>query len=122
MVTRRKRCTCALAAAVLLMVVLATPLAFAAEDAVEEHQAEPQAAGDMANAIRTVGLALAAAITMAGAALATAKVQAAIGAGGTGALVEKPDLFVTIVVLIAIPETILVLGFVVSLMLWTTIG
>ena len=73
-------------------------------------------------AVRTVGLALGSAIAVAGAALATERVQAAVGAGGTGALVEKPDLFVTILVLIAIPETLMVFGFVIAILLWQLIG
>ena len=73
-------------------------------------------------AVRAVGLALASAVAVAGAALATARVQAAVGSGGTGALVEKPDLFVTILVLIAIPETLVVFGFVIAILLWTLIG
>ena len=74
-----------------------------------------------ASAIRTASLGFAAAIVLAVAALATARVQAAVGAGGTGALAEKPELFISIVVLIAIPETMVVLGFVMALLLWSSI-
>ncbi len=85
----------------------------------ENHDAETeqgQAGGEttMPEALRTAGLALAAAVTVAGAALATARVQAAIGAGGTGVLAEKPELFTTIIILIAIPETLIILGFVMA--------
>ncbi|HEO71360.1 MAG TPA: ATPase [Candidatus Hydrogenedentes bacterium] len=71
----------------------------------------------MSNAVRAVGIALAAAVTMAGAAMATARVQAAVGAGGTGVLAEKPELFTTIIILIAIPETLVILGFVLAYVL-----
>lgn len=71
--------------------------------------------------LRVLGLAIGAGITVAGAALGTARAQAAIGAGGTGALAEKPELFGRIFILVALPETIIVLGFVVGLLLWTSI-
>jgi len=68
-------------------------------------------------ALRVAGLALAAAITMAVAGFATAKAQSAVGSGGTGALAEKPELFTNILVLFALPETIVVLGFVIAFLL-----
>jgi V/A-type H+/Na+-transporting ATPase subunit K len=71
--------------------------------------------------IRVAGLAIGAGLTLMGAALGTARAQAAIGAGGTGALAEKPELFGRIFILVALPETIIVLGFVVGLLLWTSI-
>ena len=91
--------------------------------AAEQGAAEAPAgeSGGLPSAIRTAGLGLAAALVMGLAALATAKVQAAVGAAGTGVLAEKPDMFMTVVILIAIPETIVVLGFVVALLLYSTI-
>jgi V/A-type H+-transporting ATPase subunit K len=75
----------------------------------------------LGGALRTIGLALGAAIAIAGAGLATARVQAAVGAGGAGAIAEKPELFGRILILYAIPETIVVLGFVIALVLWVRI-
>jgi V/A-type H+-transporting ATPase subunit K len=95
--------------------------ATAAEEGSEAAEAAPPAAVPLSSAIRTAGLALAIAITMAATALATARVQAAVGAGGTGALAEKPELFTSIVVLIAIPETMVILGFVVAFLLYRMI-
>lgn len=92
----------------------------AAPDTQEAPQADPEA-DSMPNAVRGAALAIGAAIIMAGAAMGTAKVQAAVGAGGTGALAEKPELFITIVILMAIPETIIVLGFVMAMLLWSSI-
>lgn len=71
----------------------------------------------LGEALRVAGLALGAAITMAVAGFATAKAQSAVGAGGTGALAEKPELFTNILVLFALPETIVVLGFVIAFLL-----
>ncbi|MFO7973782.1 MAG: F0F1 ATP synthase subunit C [Candidatus Hydrogenedentota bacterium] len=118
MVTGRSCKTLAIAGTVVMLSALAAPWALAAEES--ETAAEAQV--NMWAAIRTVGLALASAAAIIGAALATARVQAAIGAGGTGALAEKPELFVSIVVLIAIPETLVVFGFVIAILLWQSIG
>ena len=110
--------TLALAATILVLFGVHAPWAFAAEES--ESAVEEQVT--MAGAIRAVGIALAAAIAIAGGALATARVQAAIGSGGTGALAEKPELFVSILVLIAIPEPLVVFGFVIAILLWQLIG
>jgi V/A-type H+/Na+-transporting ATPase subunit K len=58
-----------------------------------------------------------AAIVMAVAALATAWAQSRIGAAGAAALAEKPEVSTTVVIMIAIPETVAVLGFVVAVMI-----
>lgn len=62
-------------------------------------------------------MALAAALAIGLPALATAWAQSRIGAAGAGALAEKPELTGTIIVLIAIPETMVILGFVVASMI-----
>jgi V/A-type H+-transporting ATPase subunit K len=62
-------------------------------------------------------LALAAALAIGLSALATAWAQSKIGAAGAGTLAEKPELSATIIVLIAIPETMVILGFVVAAMI-----
>ncbi|HPV37784.1 MAG TPA: F0F1 ATP synthase subunit C [Candidatus Hydrogenedentes bacterium] len=118
MVTRRVWKALALTGVLTALWAVAAPAAFAAEAGGGEAEQEIT----MPVAVRTVGLALGSAIAVAGAALATARVQAAVGAGGTGALVERPDLFVTILVLIAIPETLMVFGFVIAILLWQLIG
>lgn len=51
------------------------------------------------------------------AAIATAMAQARIGAAGIGALAEKPELLGQIILLIAIPETMVILGFAVAAMI-----
>jgi V/A-type H+-transporting ATPase subunit K len=53
------------------------------------------------------------------AALATAWVQSRIGAAGAGAIAEKPEIRGTIIVMLAIPETIVILGFVVAVLILT---
>lgn len=58
-----------------------------------------------------------AALTMAFAVLGTSWAQSRIGVAGAGAIAEKPELAGTIIVLIAIPETMVILGFVISVMI-----
>jgi len=62
-------------------------------------------------------LALAAALSVGLSALATGWAQSKIGSAGAGALVEKPELTGTIIILLAIPETMVILGFVVAAMI-----
>ena len=40
-----------------------------------------------------------------------------MGSGGTGAIAEKPELFANVLILFAIPETIIILGFVIAFLL-----
>jgi V/A-type H+-transporting ATPase subunit K len=62
-------------------------------------------------------MAFAAALAIGLTALATAWVQSKVGAAGAGALAEKPELTATIIILVAIPETMVILGFVVAAMI-----
>ncbi|HKJ05116.1 MAG TPA: hypothetical protein VJ974_05910 [Geopsychrobacteraceae bacterium] len=62
-------------------------------------------------------LAFAAALAVGIPALATAWAQSRIGSAGAGTLAEKPELTGTIIILIAIPETMVILGFVVAAMI-----
>lgn len=59
-------------------------------------------------------IAFAAAIAIAVPAAATAWAQSKIGSAGAGALAEKPELSGTVIILVAIPETIVLLGLVVA--------
>lgn len=62
-------------------------------------------------------IALAAALAVGLSAIATAWAQSRIGSAGAGAIAEKPELRGIIVLLLAIPETLVILGFVVSVLL-----
>jgi V/A-type H+-transporting ATPase subunit K len=62
-------------------------------------------------------VAFAAALAIGLSAIATAWAQSRIGAAGAGTLAEKPELSGTIVILVAIPETMVILGFVVATMI-----
>lgn len=61
--------------------------------------------------------AIGAALAVGLAAIATAFAQARIGSAGMGALAEKPELLGSIILLIAIPETMVILGFAASAMI-----
>jgi V/A-type H+-transporting ATPase subunit K len=62
-------------------------------------------------------LAFAAALAIGLSALATGWAQAKIGSAGAGAIAEKPELTGTVIILLAIPETMVILGFVVAMMI-----
>jgi len=66
-------------------------------------------------------IALSAALAIGLSAIATAWAQGKIGAAGAGSLAEKPELTGTIVILVAIPETMVILGFVVATMILFTV-
>jgi V/A-type H+-transporting ATPase subunit K len=51
------------------------------------------------------------------AALGTGYAQGRIGAAGAGTIAEKPELAGRIILLVAIPETMVILGFAVSAMI-----
>ena len=59
--------------------------------------------------------AIGAALAIAVSAIATAYAQAKIGSAGVGALAEDDSLFGSVLILTAIPETIVIFGLVVSL-------
>ncbi|NPV41023.1 MAG: ATPase [Anaerolineae bacterium] len=59
-------------------------------------------------------MALAAALAISITAMATAMAQRAIGSAGVGAIAEKPELIGSIIILVAIPETLVILGFAVA--------
>jgi len=62
-------------------------------------------------------LGFAAALAIGLSAIATAWAQSRIGAAGAGTLAEKPELTATVIILVAIPETMVILGFVVASMI-----
>lgn len=114
MVSMRKYRKFALMGLVLMALALfAAPFAIAQEHAGAE-EAKTNTVGD---GLRVMGLAIGAGIAIGAAGLGTGRAQAAVGAGGAGAITEKPELFTNILILFAIPETIVVLGFVVAFML-----
>lgn len=86
-----------------LMAALAVPAIACAQEG----------AGDIAVA----GKALAAAIAMGMSALGAGWAQAKIGSAGQGTLAERPEERIWIITLTALPEIILLLGFVMAILL-----
>jgi V/A-type H+-transporting ATPase subunit K len=62
-------------------------------------------------------LAIGAGLAVGLAGLGTAYAQAHIGSAGAGTIAEKPEMVGTIILLVAIPETVLILGFAVAAMI-----
>ena len=66
-------------------------------------------------------LAIGAALAVGFTAFGTAYAQGRIGAAGAGAIAEKPETLGSILILVAIPETMVILGFVVAVMILLTL-
>lgn len=64
-----------------------------------------------------IAKAVSAMLAIALSAMATAYAQSKIGAAGAGAMAEKPEVAGTVFILVAIPETMVVLGFAIALMI-----
>ncbi len=94
----------------LVLSVLMPVIAFA-----EEAQ---EAAGGAASAWQTdVGKAMAAGLAMGLSALGAGYAQAKIGSAGAGTLAERPEVSIWIITLQALPEIIVLLGFVSAILI-----
>jgi V/A-type H+-transporting ATPase subunit K len=62
-------------------------------------------------------ISLSAALAIALPALATAWAQSRIGPAAAASLAEKPQLSTIVIILVAIPETMVILGFVVAILI-----
>ena len=96
--------------ALLALGLMFAPAAFAAAGPEDGEESGPDGLG-------ILGLGLGAGIAVGVAGFATGLAQSGVGAGGTGALAEKPELFGNVLILFAIPETIVVFGFVIAFLL-----
>ena len=90
-----------------VLTMLVPAIAFAEEAAAE-------AAGDWQT---NVGKALAAGMAMGLSALGAGYAQAKIGSAGAGTLAERPEVAIWIITLQALPEIIVLLGFVSAIMI-----
>ena len=98
--------------AVVLLLFLCSTLCHAGEEPAATESTE------VINFDFALGLkAIAAALAVGLCAIGTAIAQSRIGAAGCGALAEKPELSGTVILLVAIPETMVILGFVVAVVL-----
>ena len=104
--------------ALMVMVVMVGMFAFAPATFAQEHGEEvagATAGGDTGIGAGLIAIGAGLAVGLAG--LATGNAQAGVGAGGTGAIAEKPEVFTNVLILFAIPETIVILGFVIAFLL-----
>jgi len=62
-------------------------------------------------------LMLSAALAIGLSSLGTAWAQSRIGAAGVGTIAEKPELRGIVIIMLAIPETMVILGFVIAVMI-----
>ena len=67
--------------------------------------------------METIGIVIGAALAVGLPALATGWAQSRIGPAAAASLAERPELGVTAILLIAIPETMAILGFVVAVLI-----
>ena len=67
-------------------------------------------------------LAIGAGLAVGLAGIGTGYAQAKIGSAGVGAMAEKPELTGRIILLVAIPETLVILGFAVAAMIIVLLG
>lgn len=73
----------------------------------------------MGEAVKIGMIAFSAAIAIGLSALATALAQSRIGAAMAGAIAERPELVGSAIILVAIPETMVILGLVIAFMITT---
>ena len=73
----------------------------------------------MASAVKIGLIAFSAALAIGLSALATAMAQSRIGAAMAGAIAERPELVGISIILVAIPETMVILGLVIAFMITT---
>jgi V/A-type H+-transporting ATPase subunit K len=107
----------ALALLTLVLMPFAT-LALAEDHGAAAPAAEPQKTEAPVSPLNNpvVWKALGAALAIGAAAFATAWAQSKIGAAAAGAIAEKPEVGGLMIVLEALPETIIILGFVIAIM------
>ncbi len=67
-------------------------------------------------------LAIGAGVAVGLAAIGTGYAQGRIGSAGIGAIAEKPELTGRVILLVAIPETLVILGFAVAAMIIILLG
>jgi V/A-type H+-transporting ATPase subunit K len=72
---------------------------------------------DVVNMVVDWGIPIGAGIAFGLGALGTGIAQSKIGSAGAGTIAERPETFGLMVILVAIPETLVILGFVVAAMI-----
>ena len=103
---------------VLFVLTLGNPCQAAQDPGPDETTvSDPAARSDLATGL----IALAASLAVSLCAVATGIAQSRIGVAGCGAMAEKPEVSGTVIILVAIPETMVILGFVVGVVVLFTL-
>jgi V/A-type H+-transporting ATPase subunit K len=106
---------------VVMMFFVASGIAFAQDQTTTDQQAQAAQQTQQDRSGLAVGLlALAAALAIAGTAIATGIAQSRIGAAGAGTIAERPESAGQIIILLAIPETMVILGFIIAVLILFT--
>jgi len=105
-----------LALCLLVLIAFLTLFPFAALAAEQSGDAGAKETG-IGEGVKRAGYGLGAGIAIGLAGLATGIAQARIGSAGIGALAEDPKLIGNVILLVAIPETVVILGFVIAFMI-----
>ena len=103
--------------AIILLIVMGMSMCLIASGtAVKEKKdgMEISSTSDPKNSMVFAIKAFAAAFAIGVCAMSTAYAQARIGAAGIGTMAEKPELSGRVMLLVAIPETLVILGFVIA--------
>ncbi len=87
------------------------PIAFAQED--EESVGEV----GTGHGLLALGSGIGAGLAVGIAGMGTGRAQAGVGAAGIGAITEKPEMLAQVLILFVIPETIIIFGFVIAILL-----
>ncbi len=108
-----------LAAGLLLLILCvgSTGAAESASGAPADEAAAKAPRGDLATGL----IALSSALAVGLCAIATGIAQSRIGAAGCGSIAEKPETAGTVILLVAIPETMVILGFVIGVVVLFTL-
>jgi V/A-type H+/Na+-transporting ATPase subunit K len=80
-----------------------------------------EGAGGGRDPIAIAAMAIGAALAVGLTALGTGIAQGRIGAAGAGSIAEKPESSGTVILLVAIPETMVILGFVTAIVILFTL-
>ena len=101
-----------------IVMLAAITLVIASAALAQEHGAAPaEAAAPAAAQIPVTWKALGAALAIGLSAFATAWAQSKIGSAAAGAIAERPETAINVIILEALPETIILLGFVIAVMI-----
>ena len=101
----------------LLFVTLSVVMPVAALAAETEHGAATSGETSVGEGVKRMGYGLGAGLAVGLAGIATGLAQSRIGSAGIGALAENPKLIGNVILLVAIPETVVILGFVIAFMI-----